>query len=172
MGFVAALLSVKVYLAARTGPVPRVVLPPKTLLARPRFDPRPVHREMLVRQIRLRLREHPLEKRLGDLLVQQPLPILAEHRVVPHLLVHLHPHKPPKQQVVLQLFHQQPFAPPNRKSAGAAPATTAPEQSTVAPHPHTASQIAATSLSECRPPSPGSAAADDRSARASPAIHN
>src|SRR3989454_3719297 len=67
MGFVAALLSVKVYLAARTGPVPRVVLPPKTLLARPRFDPRPVHREMLVRQIRLRLREHPLEKRLGDL---------------------------------------------------------------------------------------------------------
>src|SRR2546422_5746400 len=83
MGFVAALLSVKVYLAARTGPVPRVVLPPKTLLARPRFDPRPVHREMLVRQIRLRLREHPLEKRLGDLLVQQPLPILAEHRVVP-----------------------------------------------------------------------------------------
>src|SRR2546427_617 len=61
---------------------------------------------------------------------------------------------------------------PNRKSAGAAPATTAPEQSTDAPHPHTASQIAATSLSECRPPSPGSAATDDRSARASPAIHN
>src|SRR5207245_5606901 len=61
---------------------------------------------------------------------------------------------------------------PNRKSAGAAPATAAPEQSTDAPHPHTASQIAATSLLECRPPSPGSAATDDRSARASPAIHN
>src|SRR5207302_923634 len=51
---------------------------------------------------------------------------------------------------------------PNRKSAGAAPATAAPEQSTDAPHPHTASQIAATSLSECRPPSPGSAATDER----------
>src|SRR2546427_7834441 len=64
MGFVAALLSVKVYLAARTGPVPRVVLPPKTLLARPRFDPRPVHRKMLVRQIRLgqdRSEEHTSE---------------------------------------------------------------------------------------------------------------
>src|SRR5437879_12415536 len=64
---VSPLLSVKVYLAARTGLVTRVVLPPKTLLARPRFDQRSVHREMLVRQIRLRLCEHPLEKRLGDL---------------------------------------------------------------------------------------------------------
>src|SRR2546428_11798093 len=62
MGFVAALLSVKVYLAARTGLVPRVVLPPKTLVARPRFDPRPVHRKMLVRQIRLGQDEYPWKK--------------------------------------------------------------------------------------------------------------
>src|SRR5712692_8686961 len=48
----------------------------------------------------------------------------------------------------------------------------APERSTDAPHPNTASQIVLTSLSECCPPSPGSAATDDRSARASPAIHN
>src|SRR2546422_4280146 len=89
MGFVPALLSVKVYLAARTGLVPRVVLPPKTLLARPRFDPRPVHREMLVRQIRLGQDEYPLEKRLGDLLVQRSEEHTSELQSRLHLVCRL-----------------------------------------------------------------------------------
>ena len=38
--------------------------------------------------------------------VQQTLPILAVHRVIPYRLVHLHPHKPSEQQVVLQLLDQ------------------------------------------------------------------
>jgi hypothetical protein len=43
--------------------------------------------------------QHPPEKRLRDLFLQQALPILALRRVIPHRLVHLHPHEPPEQQV-------------------------------------------------------------------------
>jgi hypothetical protein len=61
---------------------------------------------MFIRHVWLCAFQHSSEKSLRDLFVQQTLPILAEHRVIPDRLVHLHPHKPPEQQVVLQLFDQ------------------------------------------------------------------
>ena len=65
---------------------------------------------MLIRHVRPRSFQHPGEKRRRDPLVQQSLPILPVHRVIPHHLVHLHPHEPPEQQVVLQLLDQNSFA--------------------------------------------------------------
>ncbi len=97
--------------AAKLGAVSlAAVLLLKTLLAGPRFDQRAVHREVLVRQLRFGLRQHAGKERARHFLIQQPLPILAEHRVVPHRFVHLHSHEPAKQQVVAQLLHQQPLA--------------------------------------------------------------
>jgi len=46
------------------------------------LDQRTVHREMFIRHVPPRPFQHPLKKRLGDLLVQQTLPILAVHRVI------------------------------------------------------------------------------------------
>jgi hypothetical protein len=43
-----------------------------------------------------------LAHRAGD----QPLPVLGEHRRVPHRIIHLQTHKPAEQKVVVQLFHQ------------------------------------------------------------------
>src|ERR1700687_5998209 len=106
MGLVLPLLSVKIDLPSRSGPLPLPILSPETLLARPPPDPRAGHREMFIRHVWYRPFQHPLEKGLGDFLVQQTLPILAEHRVIPDRLVHLHPHKPPEQQVVLELLDQ------------------------------------------------------------------
>jgi hypothetical protein len=50
------------------------------------------------------------EKLLRQILVQQPVAILAEHRVIPHRVVDLQTDKPAEQQVVVELFHQQPLA--------------------------------------------------------------
>src|ERR1700676_4485065 len=89
---------------SETGLLP--VLSPEILLARPCLDQCSVHREMFIRHVRPRTFQHPPEKRLRDLFVQQTLPILAEHRVIPDRFVHLHPHKPSEQQVVLELLDQ------------------------------------------------------------------
>src|SRR5208283_2788379 len=52
-----------------------------------------------------------LEKELPDnVCVQQPVAVLRKGRVVPHLIIHRKAYKPSKQQVVVQLLHQQPFA--------------------------------------------------------------
>jgi hypothetical protein len=59
--------------------------------------------------MRFGLPQHAGEKRSRHFLIQQPLPILAEHRVVPDWLVHLHSHKPTEQQVIAQLLHQHPL---------------------------------------------------------------
>src|SRR5882762_4748176 len=110
MGLVLSLFSAKVHISSQSGRRPGPVLGSKTLMTRPSFDQCPVHGEMLIRHIRLGSFQHPLEKRLRDPLVQQSLPILAVHRMIPDRLVHLHPHKPPKQQVVLQLLDQHSLA--------------------------------------------------------------
>jgi hypothetical protein len=54
--------------------------------------------------------QHPLEESIGNRFVQRPLAVLAEHRVIPHLLIHLHSHEPAEQQVIVQLLHQQALA--------------------------------------------------------------
>ena len=59
-----------------------------------------------------RLLQHRRKKLLRHFARDQPLPVLGEHGHVPHLIVHLQPHEPPEQQVVVHLLHQQPLAPP------------------------------------------------------------
>src|SRR5579864_5741818 len=110
MGLVLSLFLVKVDLSARPGWLSLPVLPPETLMAGPSLHQRSVYREMFVRHKRTGSLQHPPEKQLRNLFVQQSLPILAVHRVIPDRLVHLHPYKPPEQQVVLQLLDQHSFA--------------------------------------------------------------
>ncbi len=82
----------------------------KTFLAGPGFDQRAIHREVFIRHIPPRLFPHALEKHSRHFLIQQPLAILAEHRVIPHRFVHFHAHEPAEQQVVVELLHQHPLA--------------------------------------------------------------
>ena len=56
-----------------------------------------------------RLRQHCLEKCLGDLAFQQAVPVLGEHRHVPYRIVHFQVHEPTEKQVVMQLLHQLPL---------------------------------------------------------------
>src|SRR5580700_4913422 len=101
MGLVRPFLLVKVDLSSWSGWLPLSVLPPKALLTGPSLDQGSVHGEMFIRHVRLGAFQHPLEKTLRNLFIQQALPILAVHRVIPDRFVHLHPHKPPEQHVVL-----------------------------------------------------------------------
>src|ERR1700687_5506081 len=110
MGLVLSLFPAKVDISSRSGRRPGPVLWSETLMTCPSFDQRSVDSEMFIRHERPGPFQHPPEKRLRDLFVQQSLPILAVHRVIPDRLVHLHPHKPPEQQVVLQLLDQHSFA--------------------------------------------------------------
>src|SRR6266481_3211426 len=110
MGLVLSLFSAKVHISSRFGRLPGPVLWSETLVTCPSLDQCPVHREMFIRHERPGSFQHPLEKRLRDLFVQQALPILAVYRVIPDGLVHLHPHEPTEQQVVLQLLDQHSLA--------------------------------------------------------------
>jgi hypothetical protein len=67
--------------------------------------------------VRTRLIEHLHEELLRDVALQQPVPILAEHRRNPYWLVHVQPHEPAEQQIVFQLLHQHPLA-ANRMEEG------------------------------------------------------
>src|ERR1700674_5163373 len=106
MGLVLSLFPAKVDISSRSGRRPGPVLWSETLMTCPSFDQRSVDSEMFIRHERPGPFQHPPEKRLRDLFVQQSLPILAVHRVIPDRFVHLHPHKPTEQQVVLQLLDQ------------------------------------------------------------------
>src|SRR5258706_3195471 len=110
MSLVLSLLSTKVDVPSRPRGLACSVLRPETLMAGPGLNQRPIHCEMFIGHKRSGSLQHPLENRLGALFIQQALTILAVHRVIPHRLVHLHPYKPPEQQVVLQLLDQHSFA--------------------------------------------------------------
>ncbi len=115
MRFVRPLLPVKVHrriAAALRRRFALSVLAFETLRARPRLQQRPVHREVLVTQqiLLAQLRHHPLEKHTRHIAFQQTLAVLAEYRGHPHRLIHVQPHKPAEQQVVIKLLHQQPLA--------------------------------------------------------------
>src|SRR4029078_12275606 len=71
MGLVLSLFPVEVDLSSRSRWLPLAVLPSEAFLAPPRLDTRAVHREMFIRHVRLRAFQHPLEKSLRDLFVQQ-----------------------------------------------------------------------------------------------------
>ena len=90
----------------------RRILGHETLPSRPGLDQRAIHREVLFAQQLMfpRLLQHRLQQPHRHLARQQPLPVFGEHRRVPHRLVRIHAHEPAKQQVVIQLLHQLPFA--------------------------------------------------------------
>jgi hypothetical protein len=80
-------------------------------MTRPRLDQRTLHREVFIRQqSRIAgLLQHGLKQILGNLTLQQPVPILREHGHIPDAVIHLKTHGPAKQRVVLKLLHQHPF---------------------------------------------------------------
>ena len=92
--------------------VVRPVLGSKALLARPRLDQRPVHREVFLRQQTLLVcqTQNLGEEPFHDLVLQQPVAVLGEGRVIPNGIVDGQAHEPAEQQVVAQLFAQLPLA--------------------------------------------------------------
>ena len=51
-----------------------------------------------------------LDQIYGDLAAEQPVPVLGEGRVIPHLVVHLEGDEPAQQQAIVDLLHQLPLA--------------------------------------------------------------
>ncbi len=60
---------------------------------------------------RVRVGQDFAKERVGDVAVEEAIAVLGKGRRVPHGIVHAQPHEPTKQQVVLELFDQQPLAP-------------------------------------------------------------
>jgi hypothetical protein len=58
----------------------------------------------------IRLIEHRGEKALRHLGHQQTLAVLGEDGHVPYRVVDVEPHKPAKQEVIIELLHQKPLA--------------------------------------------------------------
>src|SRR5436190_20922605 len=83
-----------------------VVLALEALLARPGFDERTVHREVLAREklFLLGLLQDLLEELPGDLLLKKPFPVLGERGGMPDLIVHSQPHEPPEEEIVVELL--------------------------------------------------------------------
>src|SRR5258708_13576858 len=104
MGLVRPLLAMKVSLgvaslAAAAGSWVLVrgrALRHEALHAGPGFDQRAVDREVLAGEelAHLRQAEHAGHELARDVAVQEPVAVLAEHRGLPHLLVHRQPPKP------------------------------------------------------------------------------
>ena len=69
----------------------RCVHAPKAFQAGPGFQLRPIHGEVFVRE--------------------QPVAMLGKRRGMPDRVIHIQPDEPPEQQVVVELFHEQPLAP-------------------------------------------------------------
>jgi len=71
-----------------------------------------IHAEVLLRQQigGSGLLQHLSKELVCHLAFEQPIPVLGEGRVMPDPVVHGETHKPAKQQVVVDLFDQLPFA--------------------------------------------------------------
>ena len=69
-------------------------------MTRPRLDQRTLHREVFIRrQSRIAgLLQHGLKQILGNLTLQQPVPILREHGHIPDAVIHLKTHGPTNQR--------------------------------------------------------------------------
>jgi len=81
-------------------------------VAGPDLDKRPVDREVFVgdQPVVQGLCLHAVEEPVGDLTLEQPLAVLAEHTRCPDRLVHVESDEPAEQKVVVELLHQQPLA--------------------------------------------------------------
>jgi hypothetical protein len=115
MRIVAARLTVKItglIASAATRLIIRPILWPVAAVRGPGLDQRSVNAEMLVaEQSRgVGLLNNRVEQVSCDIGTEQSVAVLAESRVVPDRLVDRQPHKPAKQQVVLELLDQQPLA--------------------------------------------------------------
>ena len=111
---VAALLALEIdfRVASRRSIRTAAVLAHETLVARPGFDHRAVDAEMLVRDEalpfgQLQHADEELSRHVG---AQQPIAVDAEHRPVPHGVIHAQTDEPAEQQVVFELLHQEPLA--------------------------------------------------------------
>ena len=108
---VAALLALEIdfRVASRRSIRTAAVLAHETLVARPGLDHRAVDTEMLVRDEALPFGQlkHAREELARHVGAQQPIPVDAEHRSIPHGVVHAETDEPADQQVVLELLHQQ-----------------------------------------------------------------
>src|SRR5271170_3047379 len=113
MSVVAALFSMKVY--RRIARIVRrsrgCALVLKTFLAGPRFDQRTINGKMFVAQqsALARKRNHFTKERGGNISVKETVTVLGEHRMIPDCIVHRKTDKPSKEQIVVQLLHQQSF---------------------------------------------------------------
>src|SRR5271155_360408 len=159
MRVITPLIAVKVYrriAAAVFGRRRLAILALKTLLARPGFNQRAVHREVIGREqlLRPRLFQYFFEEAIRHFALQQPLAILREHGHIPHRVVHVEPNEPAIKNVVVELLYQLPLA------------ATVPELSTAARSLHTSAQTAATTRATPHPPSASSPATDDLAAPA------
>ena len=61
--------------------------------------------------------QHYLQKRVSDVALEQPVAILGKHRRHPHRSIRIQPHKPAKEQIVIELLHQLTLAPLRGKLA-------------------------------------------------------
>ena len=85
----------------------------EALEARSRLDQRAVHGEVLVRQQAspVRRQDHLIGELLTHSVLQQPLPVLREHRGVEAALHQVHAQEPAEQQIVVQLLTEGAPAP-------------------------------------------------------------
>src|SRR2546422_233741 len=90
VSLVAARLAMKISSAGRNGLVIVIVLAAKALVPSPSLDQRAIHREVFVRHQPRRLLFHMGKELLRQILIQQPVAVLAEYCVVPYLVVDFH----------------------------------------------------------------------------------
>ena len=108
MGVVATLLAAKIHLGVAPAAARRrrCTLRPKALHGGPRLDHRAINAEVLVtgQALLLGLGEHLPEEPGHDLPLQQPVAVVGEDGRHPDRVIGVQPHKPAKQQVVVQLL--------------------------------------------------------------------
>ncbi|VWC37494.1 hypothetical protein BPS26883_06773 [Burkholderia pseudomultivorans] len=106
-------LPVGVDIAAAAGRrIVRTVLGPEALVAGPRLDQRAIDREMFSGEQPLLVGQaHDFGKeRFDHFVLEQTIPILGEHRVVPDGVFDRQSDEPAEQQVVAHLLHQHALA--------------------------------------------------------------
>ena len=114
VGLVQAPFSMKIHFRVATAAAlgRRGVLGAETLQGSPGLNEGAVHGEMVVRQqsgLGGLLLDAP-EKGRGQVRTEKALPILGEDGMVPDLVVHGQANKPAKQEILIQLLHQESFA--------------------------------------------------------------
>ena len=79
--------------------------------AGPGLDQRAVDREVLTREELADFRQvqHANHELTGNIAVEQPIPVLAEHGRIPHRIVGREPDEPAEQQIIVELLHQLQF---------------------------------------------------------------